>query len=414
MMTALSHQQTPEQLLSRLTKVILISTLLILTFSGVGSYWVYQKYIISNAEADAISIGESIVSLEKNLFLHNVSGVQGSQLIIDDTELEELDQTLAKFVTPFDILKIKVFSTEGEIIYSTDHSLIGRKNGNNMRLKAALSGQNDSKLQRKEEFVDLDNEKRFDVDVVETYLPIRNELGDIVGSFEIYQDTTKHHSDIYFVVFLSLAILAIVLSVIYSIAYLIVRAAVNSLSLAQKELQQQAVQDALTGQFNRREVMRLGENEFARCIRHTQKREQAFSLIMVDLDNFKQINDMNGHLGGDAVLRTVAKIMQEQVRCYDIVGRYGGEEFIIIIPDAQSSEAVVIAERIRKTVEQTPITFATTTINVTLSQGVATASKQDRSFEAVVKRADEALYQAKANGKNCVIDSNPTLLRNTA
>jgi diguanylate cyclase (GGDEF)-like protein len=160
-----------------------------------------------------------------------------------------------------------------------------------------------------------------------------------------------------------------------------------------------ATVDALTGLFNRRYFETRLEQELQR-----QRRQQDdLSLLLLDLDNFKELNDTQGHLVGDMALKEVAEILRRAVRIFDVCARYGGEEFVILMPGAGASTALRIAERIRRQVEQH---FATglrsgVPVPLTVSIGVSTASP-DVTRDALVTKADTALLRAKATGKNQV------------
>ena len=124
---------------------------------------------------------------------------------------------------------------------------------------------------------------------------------------------------------------------------------------------------------------------------------------MVDIDNFKAINDTMGHSTGDAVLKDVATRLQRTVRELDILGRYGGEEFVILAPQTGLAEACTVADRLRTIVNQAPIPIASGSIEVSASFGVAVVDVNDvGSLSSLLDRADKALYKAKAEGKNCV------------
>lgn len=165
------------------------------------------------------------------------------------------------------------------------------------------------------------------------------------------------------------------------------------------ELRQQASTDALTGLANRRHFLALLEQETAR-----QKRfdEPIAALLMFDLDHFKQINDNHGHAAGDAMLRRFAELLQASLRKTDRAGRLGGEEFAILLIGADSQSAVDFAERLRQQVETDEVTFENKTLRVTVSVGVTHLSVSDVSADTALARADAALYQAKANGRNRV------------
>jgi len=123
--------------------------------------------------------------------------------------------------------------------------------------------------------------------------------------------------------------------------------------------------------------------------------------MMIDIDFFKKVNDTYGHASGDEVLRTAASVIKAQLRESDIPARYGGEEFAVLLPYTHIEEAVIVGERLRKAVEETPIFIDKKNINVTISMGLAEFG-QEENGEELFKRADSALYEAKESGRNRV------------
>ena len=392
----------PKRLLRFLKLIAVISTLVILASSSVAIYWLYENFVVSTAEAKSVSLSESMVALTNQ----KTVPIETDGLTIqafDKANHKLLDQTYRTFLHPYKILKIKVFSSGAEIIYSTDVNLIGQIDPDNKRLQKALSGFNDSEVKTKKGMTDLVGERHFDVDVVETYVPIRNPEGNVIGSFEIYQDATQYRHQIMTQVLMSLSILAVIIVAIYSTAYFFLRVTVEQLTLAQDKLQRLATIDDLTGCFNRREIIRMGEDEYARCRRQSiASSYRRFCLIMVDLDNFKQVNDQFGHPGGDIVLHAVASRIKQQMRRYSVVGRYGGEEFMILLPETDQSELFAVSERIRQAVETEPVVLASQKLNVTVSLGATCVRDDDTNFDEVLVRADNFLYRAKENGRNRV------------
>ncbi|MBX7167368.1 MAG: GGDEF domain-containing protein [Pirellulales bacterium] len=150
--------------------------------------------------------------------------------------------------------------------------------------------------------------------------------------------------------------------------------------------------DALTNVRNRRAIEESLEMMFGMRLRY----QQPFSIVLFDVDLFKQINDQHGHLHGDQVLREVAQVIDDQARESDIVGRFGGEEFIAILPQTRIDEAIVLAERVRRAIEALRINGTT---SVTISCGVAEAQDNDDDH-TLLSRADAALYHAKQCGRN--------------
>jgi diguanylate cyclase (GGDEF)-like protein len=164
-------------------------------------------------------------------------------------------------------------------------------------------------------------------------------------------------------------------------------------------LQAKATHDSLTGLLNHEEILDILGKELAR----TERDGECCSIIMADIDHFKLVNDTYGHLAGDAVLRISAKKMHFMMRTYDSIGRYGGEEFLVVLPECCSDYAITFAERLRSLVGRDKMDTPEGLIPVTISLGVATSSKNMRSdVLSLVKAADTALYRAKENGRNRV------------
>ncbi len=167
----------------------------------------------------------------------------------------------------------------------------------------------------------------------------------------------------------------------------------------QGRLETLVAMDELTGIANRRHFMTRLRDEVARSDRYAQ----AMSLLMIDVDHFKLVNDTHGHLAGDRVLKGIADAFREQIRETDILGRVGGEEFGVILPQSGSEEAQRAAERMRESIAQRRFPIPGETVHsMTISIGVATRTPDSFDFEELLKRADEAMYRAKAAGRNRV------------
>jgi diguanylate cyclase (GGDEF)-like protein len=159
--------------------------------------------------------------------------------------------------------------------------------------------------------------------------------------------------------------------------------------------------DGLTQIYNRRHWQESLEQEYAKARRHDKK----LSLIMLDLDYFKLLNDNYGHQCGDMVLIEVSALISKLLRVEDIFGRYGGEEFAIVLPETGLAGAMELAERICREVAQTSLYYNDKLLEVTISLGVAQLSNDESSYETLITHADSALYQAKAQGRNQVCSS---------
>ena len=166
-----------------------------------------------------------------------------------------------------------------------------------------------------------------------------------------------------------------------------------------RRLEQLSITDDLTKLFNRRYFMELFELEFQRA----QRYEARLSFVMIDIDQFKLFNDLSGHLVGDRVLYEVAQIMRENLRVHDIVGRYGGEEFALLMPETDTTGALVVAERYRRRVEEFIHPEGDRDLRVTICLGVASYPHPGiKSVDDLIRQADAALYKAKNSGRNRV------------
>jgi diguanylate cyclase (GGDEF)-like protein len=172
-----------------------------------------------------------------------------------------------------------------------------------------------------------------------------------------------------------------------------------------REVYENSRQDALTGCFNRTHAIETLEGE----LRRARRSRTPFSLLMFDLDQFKDINDRFGHLCGDAVLGAVGTRMKAATRSSDIKSRYGGDEFLIILPDTPLTGARQVCETLRRAIAKDPIAWSSGEVHVTASFGVTEITPGEIDPLAIIARADSGLYEAKRQGRNCVwvVDSTP-------
>ncbi|HLO17316.1 MAG TPA: GGDEF domain-containing protein [Anaerolineales bacterium] len=157
--------------------------------------------------------------------------------------------------------------------------------------------------------------------------------------------------------------------------------------------------DPLTKSLTRRQFFNIAESEFLRFLRYHRQ----LSMLVLDADHFKNINDTYGHYAGDLVLRNLSLVILEQKRAQDTFGRLGGEEFGLLLPETNLTQAKIVATRIQKICEQTPCTVDGKLIYSTISIGAAEAGVEDKSFEDILRRADRMMYKAKEAGRNTVI-----------
>ncbi len=172
-----------------------------------------------------------------------------------------------------------------------------------------------------------------------------------------------------------------------------------TLALQNEKLERLSITDGLTMLYNRRHIMEILTQE----ARRSRRQGYPLSVLMIDVDNFKQFNDTHGHLAGDEALKQVASMLLESTRDVDFVARYGGEEFLVMLRDTPIDGAVHVAERIRSCMEEKPISVSGTQAGVTVSIGAAALPKKSDDPESVIANADAALYQAKRSGRNRVV-----------
>jgi diguanylate cyclase (GGDEF)-like protein/PAS domain S-box-containing protein len=170
-----------------------------------------------------------------------------------------------------------------------------------------------------------------------------------------------------------------------------------------EKAQNQAITDSLTGVYNRRGLFQVGEFELLRA----RRIGRPLSILMFDIDHFKRVNDHYGHATGDQTLHGLAERCSTASRAVDMIGRYGGEEFVILLPETNLESARIVAERLRQTITKEPFTTDSGPLRITISIGVAEAIDFD-TLDTLIERADAALYEAKRAGRNCVVVSKPT------
>ncbi len=166
----------------------------------------------------------------------------------------------------------------------------------------------------------------------------------------------------------------------------------------QVALRHQAMHDHLTGLYNRRMIL----DELSRALERMRDEGRPISVAIADIDHFKRVNDSLGHAAGDAVIQSVGSRIRDVLRTYDAVGRYGGEEFLLVLPGSDGSIVREIAERARLRVAAEPIVSGTTSLSVSISIGVSWADPVDATSAALIEAADAAMYRAKQAGRNRV------------
>lgn len=365
----------------------------------------FSEFILEDTERRLISVAERMAD---SLDTHGVISYASitPQFV---KRLEDIRNSIA-------LQKVKVFTVDGTIVYCTDPKLIGEKSKQDFFPDVVKSGYPRSYIKNKELPTVLGIKNTHQI--IETYVPIISDNFDVVGVFEIYYDLTTTNKELiklthraYFVLLVIVLVLlgAVLLSVSRTkanmrkreLAELEVRRQKGlleqqNIELARLHEQAQALslQDHLTGLGNRRLLEILFERTFALAHRY----DKELALIMLDVDHFKDYNDTNGHQAGDQALVTLAAIIRAQLRETDLAFRYGGEEFLLLLPEIDRETGLLVAEKLRLAVA--------TESPVTISLGV-TSYHTGSTIDGMIREADEALYQAKAGGRNRVVGTQP-------
>lgn len=387
-----------------LNAVLLISLLAVLILPAYTMFFLtpaFTGFLISDTEKRLVRVAERMA----------------------DSLLKEEEKISAQSITPYfirelghireaiDVWKVKVFTLDGAIVFSTDPADIGQKSGKDFFGNVVSTGRPYSYLAAKT--IKGSDGQPVEAQIIETYVPVMHNTK-VVGVFEIYYDITatikaldRLTSKAYFVL---LGIVLLLLgAVLVSVAK--ARASMRAREAAEGEVRQQkqqleeqnrelallheqaknlSLRDHLTGLGNRR----LMEIHFERAISLAHRYGKSLSLIMLDVDFFKKYNDTHGHPAGDEVLRRVASVIQEHLREADAAFRYGGEEFLLLLPETGQDTALQVAEKLRLAVAKD--------LDVTVSLGV-TSYRTGATTADMIKEADEALYEAKRQGRNRVV-----------
>jgi len=185
---------------------------------------------------------------------------------------------------------------------------------------------------------------------------------------------------------------------IASIAGYITLSMYFELEQSRQEIHHLANTDDLTQTFNRRYFFELADRELER----SKRSGRSLAIVLFDIDDFKQVNDSHGHLVGDLVLQELCRACQSVVRPYDVFARFGGEEFIFLLPDTDEGRARAFANRLRLLISKHVISFNGVSVQMTISAGTAVFDPEKDSLDDLINRADGALYKAKNSGKNCL------------
>jgi diguanylate cyclase (GGDEF)-like protein len=385
-------------LLKTMAAVVLVSIIVIPALAGYGIHRIYSGHFIAEAEDNALQVGAAIIAEERDV-LFPADPEEDMQPVPAGEILAAFDQRMRKRLEqPIGVLKVQIFSLDEKVVYSTEPLSIGRVEGPNPRLKKALLGYSNSMLEK--DLPGHRGESSGEIDMVETYFPIRDGEGSILGSFGISTDVTKYRRASQTLLTFTVLCLLLAMLFVFGCAYFLVRKGDRRLRIMQDKLERLASTDYVTGTFNRRHLFARSREEFAKVLRGWEKGASDYSLgvIMIDLDHLKAINDQFGFVIGDGVLCETVNRIRGALRNYDIIGRFGGEEFLILLPETTSKNTRAVAERMRVAIRDREYLVGGRTLRMTASLGIACVAPDDEEASAAIRRAGQGVRQAQDGG----------------
>ncbi len=390
----IQENNLPLQKKSKGNYRILIITLLLAVlmssvlpvYNAMVSYPAMVRFMQQGVEQGALNAARHIVT--------EFSGFNS------ETFMEQLPPAYAKalraFASQYGMIRARVYSPAGQIVFSTRQEDLGTVNQNSYFRDVVGHGHPLTKLVNKKQRSMEGDE--LSIDVAEVYVPVMLD-GFFCGAFEFYFDVTGQKKQIDAVSASSLRVFLLTnlgfLTLFIVVAFRM-RQAIQKQQAAEQEIILMAYTDTLTGLPNRR----LLTDRIDQALKRAKRHKLMLTLLYIDVDNFKTINDTLGHQQGDELLQYIAEQIRQHIRKSDTLARIGGDEFVLLASDLSSAEeAKVVAQTISRIFE-TPYLARTGPVSVSLSIGVAVFPKHGQDSETLLKNADVAMYEAKSKGRN--------------
>jgi diguanylate cyclase (GGDEF)-like protein len=379
-------RKSSVRLLRTFTIGAVIALVATVGLAALGIDRVYYAHVGRTAEMHAQRLADTLVRAGR---------VSSTPPLVPATDAGRaaLDARLRHDLVALGLAEITLFDRDGREVYSTARR--GAAPAARAELARALAGETVS------EFV---QHRAGDgtIDGLVSYLPLRDGVR-LLGGVRVVTDVNPARAEFARVLAVSIAVALVVLGSAFGVLFVIVRAAAREVEAAHHDLETMAVTDVVNGLANRRYLMARAAEECARIPRQRGRdpAKAGVGFIMADIDAFKTVNDTHGHLAGDDVLRAVADRIRRVTRRYDIVGRYGGDEFLVVVPGTDFDETGSVAERVWQIVREESFAVSGATVPVTVSVGYTCADGDD--VNAALRRADDALYRAKHGGRDRVI-----------
>lgn len=396
-----SFGEDPRVLLHKFLLIGLLCVSVLLALTTYAVYRVYNWRLLESTHAEAQAICQVLFVKEKKHILQ-IDDKEQARLFLPDSERDGFRKRLHKYLKPLSVDKVRIWDLSHQVINDGNDDKDVRSVAQSGALKEALAGRSFSRMEENAVNAALAESSRGVRKQVVSYLPIWGRNKEVLGAIEIRRNLDNFRYEMRRGMIFFTLLLGTALFVLFGCVYALVKRGVERLLQAQKDLHVLATTDPLTGVYNRREVLTRAEEWFSQWQGGDGSNGSGqLGILMLDVDDFKSINDAYGHPVGDQVLRELASRIQSVLRPDDAVGRFGGEEFLVILADAHPRQVQHIAERLCEAVKEKPFPVGVSKIQGSISIGGSIAHPLDKSLEEVLHRADKALYCAKDYGKNC-------------
>ena len=376
----------------------------ILAVSVVVITWNSRTDLKDTVIANSERIVDSIYYTEVDAILI-ASDSNGHTITLPETGRDALDVRIRDMYDPLNIVKLLIINRDRNVIYGSKNVTLVDDECKKHIEEVFSKGKIVYHLNKDQTIIDLVGEKREHIDRAAVFVPIRHKDGQIMGVFSIYSDVSGLTKKSRRQLINSVLAQTLMLLLISLISYFVIIRESFELKLAYQKLETMATTDPLTGVSNRRQLLERIEQHFAMLQRSGEaaKKNVGLGFVMIDVDFFKLINDTYGHLAGDSILQELTTQINLELRPYDVFGRYGGEEFLIVLPNTLPEEAERIAGRLITSVREYDFMWDYIPIHITLSAGVTWTDAANEALDDVLSRVDSLMYEAKEGGRNQVV-----------
>lgn len=376
----------------------------ILAVSVIVISWNSRTDLKDTVIANSEKIVDSIYYTEVDAILIHTDN-KGYTISLPEMARDSLDVRIRDMYDPLSIVKVLIFNRDQTVIYGNNQKTIELSEIKKHIQEVFEKGEIVFQLRKQQTIVDLVGEKREHADLAEVYVPIRHKDGQIMGVFTVFSDVSRLTQKYRQQMINSVLAQTIMLLLISLVSYIVIIRESSELKLAYQKLETLATTDPLTGISNRRQLLERVEQHFAMLQRagNSLAINVGLGFIMIDVDFFKQVNDTYGHLAGDSILQELAKEINLVLRQYDVFGRYGGEEFLAVLPNTLPEEAERIATRLVASVREHTFIWNYQPIHITLSAGVTWTDANGETLDDILSKVDSLMYAAKEQGRNQVV-----------